>query len=164
MKCDKVRDLILVGYTDGILGKWRMSRIKKHLLKCKHCRRFEVLMFRNVIFPFRHTDPVTPPSQIWNNLSSAIYEHHEKTQRLRDNIKDDLDGLFVHPVAASVTAMIVAFVLIFGVLLHPLPAEMQLVNDYLAEHQDFVGDLDRAEDDTYLDTALEDYFIEGNFS
>ncbi|UCG35273.1 MAG: zf-HC2 domain-containing protein [Candidatus Omnitrophota bacterium] len=162
MKCAEIRDLILVGYADKELGRLSMGRIKRHLLKCKHCRRFEVLMLKNVVSPFRHADPVTPPSGVWHNISTIIYEHHEKAQRFLDNIKDDLDSIFSHPVAVTVMTVALVFILVFGVILRPLPVEMQLVNGYLAEQEEFLRIADTGKE-VYLGTATEDFIIQGNF-
>ena len=162
-RCERIRKFILGGYTDGELSNWRQSRVKKHLAKCKECRKFERLMLKNVISPIRGASEVTPPPQVWNNISATIFTRQQRIKTFLEDLKDRLDDIFSHPKQlAFITTVIVVF-LVVGVFYRPLPADQQLVNTYIGEQEEFLASLGEDVGLVYLDTDIEDAFLGGNF-
>lgn len=155
MKCDKVRDLLLTEYADGMLSKEMKKGVVSHLATCPACRKYASTVQKAAIDPFHAVDESKPPERVWEHLRQKIAA--EEDRRLVPGVINGIvqslwNALHTAPGLAATASVVGAITagLVFGSI-HM--GKKKMINDYLQEQIEFLGTADTAigaEDDDIL--------------
>ena len=153
MNCKKIKDLLITDYIDGELSSDIKYKVEQHLLNCSECRRFEEVLQKKVLEPFRGVQKVQPPDVVWEGIKESIVTPKESP-------------IFI--IRRPVFALAAAVALIF--LTTTFTARLFFINtkqvtEYIEEQADFFTYLDTGVngfmdgEDEGLGTSIEEYFF-----
>ncbi len=72
MKCDEIKDLVLLEYADDEVDAGSRKEILSHIGGCAECKAFAARVRKQAIAPFEEADMQEPPAEIWQNIQAKI--------------------------------------------------------------------------------------------
>jgi len=166
MDCKKIQEIIMTDYIDAEASKTLREEIEAHLKTCEGCREFEQVLRERVSEPFRKSEEVKPPEEVWQRIKETIEEEQAEEcapsllERLLDLMRNSLPAR--RPAFAFSTAISVILIALFFSV-GPFHKQ-QLVKDYIEEKAEFMVSLNRPvngdlERDLSFNTAIERYLF-----
>jgi anti-sigma factor RsiW len=142
MRCSKIRELLLTGYTDGELDERTRVQVEAHLRTCEECRRIEETLKNRISGPLRGAERLEPPEYLWSRIKGAIEE--DKKENIFGALKERLEGVFIIRRPALALAAISVIVLVTA-FFTATTIERSRLNAYLDEQVDFLDWLDNGD-------------------
>jgi len=157
MRCEMMKDIILIDYIDGRLKGDALRDVESHLSSCAACRKLaeEAMALSASLKSFPKE---APAPGVWRAIERELIAFPAKTQ-FADNVLERLRSFIPHPrpafVMATVTAIII-FTLIavrFIPVTGNIPYEMEEYDIFSASSVNTIGE------DGGFGTELEDAFL-----
>jgi len=156
MKCERIKELILSGYSDGELHGHLKETVKEHMERCEDCRMFQEKM-QQVSSTFKGSQRIEPPQVVWERINEAIKEREEETLLVRTIEK--LRGIFTPRRPALVLTSVVFVACIALVFVNINLYRTRTLNLYLTEQEDFFNSLTNGNGFEDIGIPAEDIFM-----
>ncbi len=158
--CKEFRDVILTDYIDGELDKDVKVRLEAHLRVCAHCREFADEVKAQLVVPFKQTQRVSVPEDLWRSIEESIAQENEEMQPAANWI-DRLVQSLTLPRLVPVFLSLILFISAGLWILNSHQGSQVAGNDsgeYVADILDSVSELAEIDNDNF-GTSIEQYFL-----
>lgn len=112
MNCERIQELILTDYLDGVLENNVRKELEIHLANCPQCLDFAKVARKTAFESFERASKADPPEQVWARIEERIRENYAPSHIEAPSWLENLKSLFFLPrPALALAAVLVLFVM-----------------------------------------------------
>lgn len=82
MNCERIQELILTDYLDGVLELKVRKELEGHLVNCPQCREFAAAARKVCVEQFEGIVKAEPPQHVWMRIEDTIQQEHPASNAL----------------------------------------------------------------------------------
>jgi len=164
MNCKNIQELIITDYIDSQLSKKTRQKVEEHLKTCKNCKKFEKILLKSAIQPFKKVKKHIPPEKIWIEIQKLLVKEKKYIFNISHKFKNFLQIKKLAFTTATVAALFITIFIFINLTLN----NTQEINSYLQEQGEFLSKLKSGEknfyqDEYFLNTSIEKFLFQLNF-
>lgn len=116
MNCERIQELILTDYFDGVLEHNVRKELEAHLADCPQCLEFAKAARKTVFETFEGASKATLPAHIWSSIERKLQEESAPSAIEAPSWLENLKSLFALPRPVLTLAAVLVFFLAAGTI------------------------------------------------
>lgn len=160
MNCERIQELILTDYLDGVLENNVRKELETHLANCPQCLDFAKVARKTAFESFEGASKAVPPVHVWASIEERLQENYAPSHTEAPSWLENLKSLFSLPRPALALAAVLVLFIIAGTIDQIKPRTQALSQssvEYIVSLVDSAAD-DQAHDDDF-GTNVEQVFL-----
>lgn len=97
MNCNRIQELILTDYLDGIIKEGPKKQVEDHLARCPQCLEFARTARKTAFESFERLEKTEPPAHLWSRIENAIMEENRPVVDQSPSWIERLKLVFANP-------------------------------------------------------------------
>ena len=97
MNCERIQELILTDYLDGVLKEDLKKQLEAHMVSCPHCLEFAKAAKKTAVQVFEHMPRPEVPEHVWSKIESSLSQDSEVEFPNKVSWLDRLQWVFTNP-------------------------------------------------------------------
>ena len=116
MNCERIQDLILTDYFDGVLESNVRKELEAHLANCPQCLDFAKAARKTAFESFEGASKAAPPANVWERVEERLQEENAPSQVESPSWLENLKSVFSLPRPALVLAAVLVLFVAAGTM------------------------------------------------
>lgn len=161
MNCERIQELILTDYLDGILEENVRKELEAHLADCPQCLDFAKAARSTAFESFEGVSKIAPPAHVWARIEERLQQENVPSVVHSPSWLEHLKALFALPKPALVLAAVLVLFISAGTIdiIKPRPKELSRSTvEYYVSLVDPVTDPSESDKDDF-GTDVEQVFL-----
>lgn len=116
MNCERIQDMILTDYLDGVLENNVRKELEAHLANCPQCLDFARTARKTAFESFEGASKAAPPAHVWARIEDRLQEEDAPSQVESPSWLENLKSVFSLPRPALVLAAVLVLFVAAGTM------------------------------------------------